>query len=265
VLARNIVSAALLGAFVACSSGIPGGGDPPDGGSRSRPRFEDYIRGDRFPKLVLEIDSVPGFEPRSSSEDAVVQGLADLLSRPGAISASGSTSPSYSMGADHAWTFPELDALATSTFDLSAGPDAIKMHVLFVDGHSAEDNQNGKILGLAWAHTHLVVFKKTIEDACGTGLTGLLAEQVCADAELGVWMHEIGHLLGLVDNGLPMVTPHKDSLHGAHDQSDACIMFWAYETGSVLDEIRARVTGGNASKLDFDDACKNDIAAVRNL
>jgi hypothetical protein len=249
----------LLGAGVACSSGVPGGGELPDGDSGPQARFQDYIRSDRFPKLLLEVDSVPGYEPRSSSQDAVVQSLGDLLARPGAVSASGTASLG-ARGVDHAWTFADLDALATATFDLPADSDTIKMHILFVDGHSAEDSQNGKILGLAWAHTHLVVFKQTIEDTC----RGLLAEQVCADAEQGVWMHEIGHLLGLVDNGLPMVTPHKDPAHGAHDQSDACIMFWAYETGDLLDEIRARVTGGNTSKLDFDAACRNDIAAVRN-
>jgi hypothetical protein len=264
VLARNVAGVVLLGALAGCSSWIPGG-NPPNGGSDSRPRFEDYIRGDRFPKLLLEIDSVPGFEPRPSSQDAVVQALGTLLSRPAAVSASGTSSPSYSKGADYAWTLAELDALATSTFDLAVGPETIKMHILFVDGHSAEDNPNGKTLGLAWAHTHLVVFKKTIEDTCRSGVTGTLAENVCADAEQGVWMHEIGHLLGLVDNGLPMVTPHKDPTHGAHDQNNACIMFWAYETGDVLDEIRSRLLGGNTSKLDFDDACKNDIAAVRNL
>jgi hypothetical protein len=259
-----VVGAALVVPIAACSSGTPGGGDAPDGGLASRPRFEDYIRGDRFPKLLLEIDSVPGFEPRASSSDGVVQALADLLSRPGAVTASADSVLS-SQGADHAWTFPELDALAASTFDLAVGSDTIKMHILFLDGHSADDTQNGKILGLAWDHTHLVVFKKTIEDICRSGLFGALEENVCADAEQGVWTHEIGHLLGLVDNGLPMVTPHRDSAHGAHDQNNACIMFWAYETGDVFDEIRARLTGGNTSKLDFDDACKNDIAALRNL
>jgi hypothetical protein len=238
------------------------GGDSPDGGSTIRPRYEDYIRGDRFPKLVLEIDSVPGLEPRPSSTAGVIDAIDALVSKPGGISSA--TSPLSSAGADHAWTFAELQQLATSTFDLAAPSDTIKMHVLFVDGHSADDTQNGKILGLAWAHTHLVVFKQTIESSCRTGVPSVLAEQVCADAEQGVWTHEIGHILGLVDNGLPMVTPHSDPEHVAHDHSSSCVMFWAYDTGSVLDEIRSRVIGGSASQLDFDAECRNDVAAVRD-
>jgi hypothetical protein len=268
-LATAAICAALVPIFGGCEWPMPGGGGgpgggPPDGGGTTRPRFEDYIRGDRFPKLVLEIDSAPGVEPRPSSQTAVVDALIGLLSKPGGIAASGTTSLTPA-GTDHAWTFTELQALATSSFDLPAEGDAIKMHILFVDGHSADDTQNGKILGLAWAHTHLVIFKQTIENSCRSGTPPLLVEQVCADAEQGVWTHEIGHLLGLVDNGLPMASPHSDPTHGAHDQSSSCVMYWAYETGDVLDEIRSRLIGDNTSKLDFDAACKNDVAAVRDL
>jgi hypothetical protein len=269
---RPLVTATLCFALVPLLSGCESlapradagtGGESPEGGGAIRPRFEDYIRGDRFPRLVLEIDAVDGFQPRASSQTGITSSLAALVSKPGGITVSASVSLT-SVGPDHAWTFSELQGLATSTFDLVAPNDTIKMHVLFVDGHSADDTQNGKILGLAWAHTHLVIFKQTIEGSCRTGVPPLLADQVCADAEQGVWTHEIGHILGLVDNGLPMVTPHSDPAHGAHDHSNSCVMYWAYDTGSVLDEIRTRLTGGNTSQLDFDAECKNDIAAVRD-
>lgn len=233
------------------------------GGAAARARNEDYIRGDRFAKLVLEVDSVAGFEPREASANAIVSQLQALLAKGGGITVA-KQSGLPSKGADHAWTFEELDALAKETFDAAVPADTIKMHALFLDGHSADDTSGGKVLGLAWAQTHLVIFKKTIEDGCRAGLTGLLAEKVCEDAEKGVWLHEVGHLLGLVNNGLPMVTPHADADHPAHDASEGCVMFWAYETGGLLDELRTRVTGGNSSPLEFDAQCKADLAAVRD-
>lgn len=245
-------------------SPVADGGVGADGGdTRPRPRFEDYIRGDRFTKLVLELDYVAGQEPRSASEAKVVETLSGVLSKPGGITFARHAQIA-SRGAGHAWSFSELDTLAKEIFDVPVEPDTTKMHVLFVDGHSDQDSQGGKVLGLAWAHTHLVIFKKTIEDACRAGLTGGLAERVCEDAEKGVWVHELGHLLGLVDNGLAMATPHSDPSHPAHDRSDACVMYWAYDTGNFLDELRSRVIGGTASPLDFDEACRADIAAVRN-
>lgn len=262
-----LLTSALLGS--ACGeppfrSVVADGGAGADGGdTRSRPRFEDYIRGDRFAKLVLELDYVAGQEPRSASESKIIETLGGVLAKPGGITFARHAQIA-SRGADHAWSFSELDALAKETFDVPVDPDTTKMHVLFVDGHSDKDSQGGKVLGLAWAHTHLVIFKKTIEDACRSGLTGALAEKVCEDAEKGVWVHELGHLLGLVDNGLAMATPHSDPNHPAHDRSDACVMFWAYDTGNFLDELRSRVIGGTASPLDFDDACLADLAAVRN-
>lgn len=260
---RTLLIAPLVVLAASCGGLVPpSSSDVPDAGA-ARPRYVDYLRGDRFPKLVIEVDSVQGMAPRSTSSDAVVQTLKGVLEKPGGITVKQTDSLS-SKGTDHAWTNAELDELARSTFDPTLPADTISMHVLFVDGHSAEDSSNGKILGLAWAHTHVVIFKQTIEASCRSGLSGLLAERVCEDAEQGVWTHELGHLLGLVDNGVPMIDPHADSAHPAHDSSRDCVMYWAWETGSFLDELRARVTNSSTAPLQFDAECQKDLEAVRN-
>lgn len=250
-----------------------GGGDPgaatpdavtPDtatgGGNLPEGRFVDLIRGDRFPKLVIELDVVAGKDPRAASKTALVQRLGALLDKPGGIEivdGGGVTS----RGSDYAWSFAELDQLAKDTFDLDVADDAIKIHVLFLDGHSDQDSGNGRVLGLAWGWTHLVMFSDSIAASCRGGL-GL--QDVCAETELGVWLHEVGHLIGLVDNGLPMIQPHKDEDHGAHDVSDDCIMYWAYEGSGAADALRTRLLGGQSGPPPFDERCKEDIAAIRD-
>lgn len=257
----------------ACAPGGPGGstdggadaGGASDGGG-SAPRFEHYIRRDPFPRLVLEVDAVASVRPRAGVKTDLVERLAALLDKPGgmAVTEDGTLA---SRGTDHAWSFAELDALADDTFDLAVPADTIKMHVMFLDGHSDGDTQNGRVLGLAWSHTHIALFKQTLEETCASaGVSVLFREPLCAEAELGVWTHEAGHLLGLVDNGLAMAANHRDpdSAHGPHDASDACVMYWAYEGSALVDALVPIFTGGGANGPGFDTACVNDIAAVRD-
>jgi hypothetical protein len=257
---------ALCLVLVACGgspAGDPDGGFPgPPDGAGGAPWSEDYVRSDHYRRLVLEIDSVPGFEPRAQVETDLVAGLEPLLDKPDGI-ATVRDGVLTSRGTDHAWTFGELDTLARQTFTLAVPAGTVKMHVLFVDGHWAEDSASSRVLGIAWGGSHLVMFKQTIEDVCA-GAPLLIRERVCTLAELGIWTHETGHLLGLVDNGLPMVTPHKDATHGAHDVSDQCIMYWAYQGQDMITLISDRILAGNDEGLGFDAACLADLAAVRN-
>jgi hypothetical protein len=246
----------------ACLPTSPGGELLPDGG-KVPPRIDGYLRSAPFSKLVLEVDLVAGQAPRATAESDVVALLGQVISKPGGITAThDETIPSK--GADHAWTFAELDALAKERFNLTVPGDTTKIHVMFVDGHSAEDGSGGKILGLAWNQRHIALFKKTLEETCSSGLNGPFASTLCPRAERAVWMHEVGHVLGLVDNGLSMVAPHKDPDHGAHDVSDQCVMFWAYEGEALLDVFRQRLTSGGDTQPGFDAECLKDIAAVRD-
>jgi hypothetical protein len=227
-------------------------------------RVAQLVRGDDKPRLVLEIDAVAGFEPRAGATADLTDLLEQILDKPAGVDAVADGAIA-SRGADHAWTDAELFDLGDDSFDLAVGADTIKLHVMFVDGHSARDGDSSVILGLAWSHTHLVLFKATIERVCGGAIVPpLLRDQLCESAELAIWTHEVGHLIGLVDNGLAMVEPHRDPDHGAHDDSDACVMYWAYEGDALIDTLADRLIAGNDAPLPFDDACLADIARVRD-
>ena len=264
------------GFLLACGGGdnddTPGDASGPgdsapgvDGAPTGTPndRVAAYIRSDVHTKLVFEIDSVPGSEPRASVETDLVERFTELLDKPGGITTV-RDGDIASRGADHAWTFDELRALASAQKDLILAGDTTRIHVLYVDGHSADDSDQGKILGLAWSNENIAIFKETIESTCRGGLVlPALEEELCRRAELGILTHEVGHVIGLVANGLPMVVDHRDDEHGAHDESDDCIMYWAYQRAGLVDVIAGRLTGGDTSELAFDSACLADIAAVR--
>jgi hypothetical protein len=225
---------------------------------------QQYILAEPFPKLVLEIDSIPGFEPRSAAETDIIEELGTLLDKPGGISSSHSDEL-VSRGSDHAWTDQELFEMADDTFNLDVDDTTAKMHILFVDGHSARDSDSSLILGLAWSNTHLVMFKDTIDNTCKGGLTPpLFEEEVCEGAEYAIWLHELGHVMGLVNAGLPMVADHQDEEHGAHDASEDCVMYWAFEGEALVNVVRDSIVNGNGARPGFDAACLADIEAVRS-
>jgi hypothetical protein len=254
--------------IVACSPRGPAelSDAPGDDTTEAPRRLEGLIRSDDFSRLEIEIDSVPGMEPRPAVVASLEARVSDLVDKPGGV-AMASDAALTSQGTSHAWSFAELSALASATFDLDVSADTIKLHTLFVDGHYDEDTGSSKILGIAWGYTSLVMFKQTLEETCSAIVgTELLRQEVCAGAEESVWLHELGHLFGLVDNGLPMVTPHRDSdsEHGAHDANDACVMYWAYEGQAAVDTVLAKVLAAESPVADFDQNCLDDIAALRD-
>jgi hypothetical protein len=261
-----LLSAVTLG-LTACGETTPPGdpGDPDAGnpGTQQEPqgaaRIPAYLRASPYSRLVLEVDATEGFAPRATAESAMLDTLRPVVDKPAGVSVVRDQMALASKGPTYEWTFPELQQLATSTFTLPIAAGTVRMHVMFLDGQY----EGGNVLGLAWANTHLAVFKETIERQCRSGLGASLGDQVCEAAEKGVWVHELGHLLGLVNNGLPMAAPHQDAAHAGHDSSDRCVMYWAFDTSTSLDKVARQILGGETVNLQFDDACKADLAAGR--
>lgn len=250
-----------------CDGSGLGGGDGGGGQADAHPsglaRYSLLVRGEPYAAMVVEVDAVPGMEPFSQNVNRLPGVLDELVDKPAGIAVE-LDGQLDSRGADHAWTFGELTELAQASFDRELPPNSIGVHILFVDGHSAEDTDQGVILGLAWGHTHVAMFTQTIGKYCAsTAIPPLLGDDLCRGAELSIWIHELGHVLGLVDNGLPMVEPHRDADHGQHDQSDDCVMYWAYQGEELFDTLAERLIAGGSDVLPFDQACLADLAAER--
>jgi hypothetical protein len=79
--------------------------------------------------------------------------------------------------------------------------------------------------------------------------------------EQSTLVHELSHSIGLVDNGVPMVAPHKDAAHGAHCNNSNCVMYWLNEGAADARTFAInRVLTG--SSILFDDACLADVDAL---
>ncbi len=229
-------------------------GDDDDSG-----RAADYIRSDHYDRLVIEVDFEGGLTPRQAALDAAAARLSEILDKPGGVEFVIDEQILTERDGDE-WDNATLKKCADDSYDMDAADGVIKMHVIYVHGAYQTDGE-GKILGLAWDNLHAALFMDGIEDTCATFGLG---DALCEKAELWVLTHEIGHVLGLVNNGVPMLTDHEDPDHPHHDISDQCIMYWAYVGDSLLDILLQRILGGDDSDIGFGQDCLNDIAAVRD-
>ena len=81
------------------------------------------------------------------------------------------------------------------------------------------------IFGLAYWNTSICLFGKNIIENSGG------ADQISRTVLLSTLLqHEFGHLLGLVAQGSPPQSDHRDSAHGAHCTTGNCLMNYGIET-----------------------------------
>ena len=121
--------------------------------------------------------------------------------------------------------------------------------------------ENGNVLGVAWGQRFLAIFAERIAQTCNLVALG---DVLCPLAEATIWTHEIGHVIGLVDNGIPMINDHRDPDNSRHDISDESVMYWAYEGVGVMDVLQARILGNNEEVIPWGAECLNDLTAIRD-
>lgn len=107
----------------------------------------------------------------------------------------------------------------------------------------------GNVVGIAYRNTSVCLFGKTIQANSG-GINQASRVKV----ESGVLLHEIGHILGLVNNGTGMVTSHEDADNRAHCTNTNCLMYYTIETTGLMNMLN-----NNIPQLDAN--CINDLRA----
>lgn len=280
-----------LAALVGCG-GSKDGADPSDSGPAgtgtatgggTTPPPTETLQGNDAPRdlitdewhggLRVRIDHVDGAGPDPQALTLVEDALNDLLAGGQMTKPSGielvldGVLPAGDPDAVH--SFEDLSAVVEGNRGPHEEGDFAVIHALYTDGHYEVDGQEGGVvLGFAYGANNLVMMHDNIERACDSVLNGPLGmgmgESLCEVSEATVLLHELGHLFGLVNNGLPMVTDHQDVEHGRHDVDSDCLMYFAAESDSVVGAIAGGVgLGGTPQVKAFDDACLADMAAVQ--
>jgi hypothetical protein len=147
------------------------------------------------------------------------------------------------------WSLQEVLS-AANTLSVPSTPGTTTFKIIFVNGIS---DQGAGVIGYSVNGENLVViFKDVVKSTSVTGNT-----LVPTYVEQSTLIHEMGHALGLVNNGLPMINPHQDSAHGAHCSNPNCVMYYANEGLSSMRNF-AQNAATNFSVVMFDQQCLDD-------
>lgn len=198
-----------------------------------------YLRPSASERVLVQVLAQEGAAPLPAVPERVRQVLGGLSGKPVSVATAALD------GGPRSWTGAELRALADSASPPQT-PEQAVLTLLFLRGGFAE---NERAVGVAVRGDVAAVFAERVDEAAG-----MLGNR--SAVEDAVTMHEVGHLLGLVD--LVLDTRRSDPEHPGHSPNRASVMYYAVES-TVLGSVLA---GGPPRDFDQDDL--DDLARIRN-
>ena len=207
---------------------------------------EDFIRSEPYGELLIEIDYVSGTAPHADAVSLLKTRASERLDKPGGI-----THQSTAIDETRdVWSINDLKRAEDRNRNFDPAGNRMVLYVLYVDGHSDQDSDDARVLGVRYGATSVAIFKESIRD--GSLLTGAFGVR---EVERSVLVHEFGHAIGLVNLGIDMVRPHEDADSRGHSSNDASVMWHAIETSDIFAFL-------SPPPNDFDCDDKRDVQAA---
>lgn len=225
------------------------------GPAPQRPYYEEVLSASPFTDLVIEIDHAPGRAPSLAAQTHLLATMKNVTSKERVAIALQAT---LAGAADKRWTAEELVALEKETRTQRHEAPVAVLHVLYPAGRYEREGVagvtvSGPVIG------PVVVFLDTLDDL-GTPLGPLpMPAPAIQELERATLLHEAGHALGLVDNGLPQVRDREDPEHEGHSSNLASVMYWKVES---LDGLRELLLDDGSVPDTFD---ADDLADLRSV
>lgn len=153
------------------------------------------------------------------------------------------------------WSYNDIHDLGENLGENSAG-DTTTFNIFFVKGNADSAQGGTNVIGLHLSGTKtMAIFKDVVEASGSTSMVRMYVEQATL-------VHEMGHGIGLVNNGLPLTSTHEDSGHHAHCSNPNCVMYWQNEgAADLVNFINSRAT--NTNLVMYDQACLKDVTSYK--
>lgn len=213
----------------------------------------DYLTDKPYTRWVIETDYVQGHMPDPALRDFLSARLAEVVRKPAGLEfrMDDALAPRT-----EAWSTASLVAYAQEHRSIERTEDTVVTHLMFLQGGTTANNDASRVLGLAIGHDLIVIFVDAIEASCDEVPLGLF----CSTGPIyrATTLHEFGHILGLVNRGIPMVQPHEaETCNGnaddGHSHNQGSVMYCAVATSQI-----ALLFGQNPPDR-FDDQDRADL------
>ena len=210
----------------------------------------DIITSTEYTTLIIEIQYFPGHSPSTATINNLRLFIEKIVDKPAGVAILTQEIPSPG---DNTYSLSKIKELESNNRDYYTSKDTMSVYFLFVDADYDENQGSSKVLGIAHRNTSMVIFENTIK-----GLSGGVGKPSTEVLETTVINHEFGHILGLVNTNLEMVTNHEDASHSHHCDNEGCLMYWIAETGDFGSNLI-----GATSAPDLDANCMNDLISIQ--
>ena len=203
------------------------------------------LSSDRFTSMVVEVDHTSSSTPTPSALQLMKSRLEDVCDKPGGVTIQTQETTFEETGT---WSDQEVRDIGHATRSAPPqGDGVLRWHVLYPTGNYQDDS----VLGVAVDASTIAIFQDTIE-----GAENFIGRPSAEDIEEAVLVHEIGHLLGLVNIVYTSPHAHEDPDHPHHSNNDQSVMYWAVESTSVANLITGTVPN------DFDADDRDDLIGL---
>jgi len=207
----------------------------------------DFLADSKYNTLVIEVFYVKDFRPNPQTLVNLKNFMETHLNKPGGISIIEKEIASPGLAPYDIEEIVQIESTIRTKYNTG---NILTMYMLFADGGTTTDTNSSFILGSAYRNTSFVMYESSIKN-----LSNSIGEPNRVDLETTVILHELGHLLGLVNLGTPMQNGHEDTVHPKHCQNENCLMFWETENSNII----GMLSGGNIPELDAN--CLADLQA----
>ncbi len=220
------------------------------GGGTAQQAIKSILTDNTYSSIEIELLYPEGFKPQQESLDNLRNFILEVANKPDGVTFKPRVIPAFSEEKLSVSQIREFEDNNRTSFSKGS---TFSIFMLCTNTGSTSDQGNSRVLGVAYGSSSICLFQETIQDNSGGGpLSNQPSREVL---ETTVYNHELGHLMGLVNNGTPMVENHQDTENGRHCDVDDCLMFFQVETTADLLGLM------NSGIPELDDQCRADLRA----